>query len=87
MKFEYDSNKSEVNKEKHGIGFDEAQQLWFDENLLEAPLYFPDEIRFLCIGKIGEKYWSAVITYRSNVIRIISVGRSRYVEVEYYENS
>jgi uncharacterized DUF497 family protein len=87
MKFEYDSNKSGVNKEKHGIDFEEAQLLWNDERLLEAHLSFSDEIRFLCIGKIGEKYWSAVITYRSNVIRIISVRRSRYVEVEYYENS
>lgn len=63
------------------------QQLWFDENLLEAPLTFSDEIRFVCIGKIEEKHWSAVITYRSEVIRIISVRRSRQVEVEYYENS
>lgn len=87
MKFEYDSNKSELNKEKHGIDFDEAQQLWFDENLLEAPLTFLDEARFVCIGKIEEKHWSAVITYRSEVIRIISVRRSRQVEVEYYENN
>gem|GEM_PF-531529 len=87
MKFEYDSNKSEANKEKHGIDFNEAQSLWNDENLLEAPLNFPDEDRFLCIGKIGEKYWSAIITYRLDIIRIISVRRSRYVEVKYYENS
>ncbi|MDD2266945.1 BrnT family toxin [Sulfuricurvum sp.] len=87
MKFEYDSNKSKVNREKHGIDFDEAQHLWLDENLLEAPLNFPDEMRFICIGKIGEKHWSAVITYRSEMIRIISVRRSRQVEVEYYENS
>jgi len=87
MKFEYNSNKSELNQEKHGIDFDEAQQLWNDENLLEAPLNFPDETRFLCIGKIEEKHWSAVITYRLGAIRIISVRRSRHVEVEYYENS
>lgn len=87
MKFEYDSIKSEVNKQKHGIDFDEAQYLWHDENLLEAPLNFSDETRFICIGKINEKHWSAVITYRSDVIRIISVRRSRQVEVEYYENN
>jgi uncharacterized DUF497 family protein len=87
MKFEYDSIKSEVNREKHGVDFDEAQALWDDENLLEAPLNYPDETRFICIGKIKEKHYSAIITYRSNVIRIISVRRSRQVEVEYYENS
>ncbi|MFZ2890337.1 BrnT family toxin [Sulfuricurvum sp.] len=87
MKFEYDSNKSDANLAKHGIDFDEAQALWHDENLLEAPLNFSEEKRFICIGKIGEKHWSAVITYRSEMIRIISVRRSRDVEVEYYENS
>ncbi|MCK9373560.1 MAG: BrnT family toxin [Sulfuricurvum sp.] len=87
MKFEYDSNKSDANKAKHGIDFDEAQALWHDENLLEAPLSFSEEKRFICIGKIGKKHWSAVITYRSEMIRIISVRRSRDVEVEYYENS
>lgn len=87
MKFEYNSTKSEANREKHSIDFDEAQELWRDENLLEAPLNYPDEIRFICIGKIGDKHWSAVITYRLDVIRIISVRRSRLVEAEYYENS
>lgn len=87
MKFEYDSNKSDANREKHGIDFDEAQQLWHDEKLLEAPLNFPEEQRFICIGKIGDKHWSAVITYRSEMIRIISVRRSRDVEVNYYENN
>ncbi len=28
MKFEYDTNKSRINKEKHGIDFIEAQSLW-----------------------------------------------------------
>lgn len=87
MKFEYDSHKSSLNQDKHGIDFDEAQQLWNDENLLEAPLNFPNEERFLCIGKIRGKHWSAVITYRSEMIRIISVRRSRGIEVQYYENT
>jgi hypothetical protein len=87
MKFEYDSNKSDVNQEKHGVDFVTAQLLWSDENLLEAPLNFPDENRFLCIGKIEGKYWSAIITYRLDVIRIISVRRSRHEEIKYYENN
>ncbi|RKY52702.1 MAG: BrnT family toxin, partial [Candidatus Neomarinimicrobiota bacterium] len=31
MKFEYDIDKSRINKEKHGIDFIEAQSLWEDE--------------------------------------------------------
>ena len=87
MKFEYDSNKSDINEEKHGINFEEAQLLWQDENLLEVPLSFIDEMRHLCIGKIANKHYSAVITYRGSAIRIISVRRSRKEEISGYENS
>ena len=37
MKFEYDEQKSQINKEKHGIDFVEAQKLWQDENALVIP--------------------------------------------------
>lgn len=87
MNFEYDSNKSEINKEKHGIDFEEAKILWEDDSLLEVPLSFRDELRYLCIGKIFSKHYSAVITYRDKTIRIISVRRSRKEEIEGYENS
>lgn len=86
MDFEYDDNKSYINKQKHGIDFDEAQALWEDDNFLELPLCFPGEPRCLCIGKIGGKHWSAVITYRGLAIRIISVRRSRKEEIMHYEN-
>ena len=45
-----------------------------------------DEERFLVIGKIEEKLWSGVITYRNKNIRIISVRRSREEEIELYES-
>lgn len=87
MKFEFDTNKSESNQEKHGINFIEAQSLWNDPDLLEIPAKnIQGENRFLLIGKIGDKHWSAVITYRSDSVRIISVRRSRSKEVEYYES-
>ena len=86
MQFEYDPNKSRLNSEKHGLNFDEAQALWNDENRLEIPARVEDEPRFLVIGKIEEKFWSAVITYRGDNIRIISVRRSRDEEVELYES-
>jgi len=44
-----------------------------------------DEPRYLVIGRIGAKHWSAVITYRSENVRIISVRRSRPEEVTLYE--
>lgn len=87
MKFEFDLKKSEANKEKHGIDVLEAQALWHDPDLLEIPAKnVEDENRYLFIGKILKKHWSAVITYRNDSVRIISVRRSRSKEVNYYES-
>lgn len=84
--FEYDENKSQSNVAKHGIDFVEAQTLWNDSNLLEIPARTQDEPRFLIVGKIEDKHWSAVITYRGQNIRLISVRRSRTEEVALYES-
>ena len=86
MEFEFDKNKSEINKQKHGIDFYEAQKLWDDTELIEIPVKTIDEPRFLVIGKISGKNWSVIITYRGEKIRIISVRRSRKEEVDIYES-
>jgi uncharacterized DUF497 family protein len=86
MLFEYDLNKSQANLEKHGIDFGDAQALWNDEDRLEIPARTTDEPRWLVIGKMKGKHWSAVITYRGEDIRIISVRRSRDEEIELYES-
>ena len=84
--FEFDDVKSNSNKDKHGIDFIQAQQLWDDENLLEIPARTTDEPRFVVIGKIENRHYSAVITYRKQKVRIISVRRSRKEEVNLYES-
>ena len=86
MEFEFDPQKSERNLGKHGIDFIESQRLWNDPNLLEIPARTEDEPRSIVIGQIDGKHWSAVITYRSDDIRIISVRRSRDEEVALYES-
>ncbi len=86
MIFEFDDQKSQVNREKHGVDFSEAQALWDDPDVLEIPPRTEDESRYLVIGKIGGRYWSGVITYRQEKIRIISVRRSRAEEVALYES-
>ena len=87
MTFEYDKNKSQSNKSKHGISFDEAQELWKDPYAFEIPSsQSEDEERFLVIGQIAGKNWTAIITYRESNTRIISVRRSRAKEVELYES-
>ncbi|MEI6666654.1 MAG: BrnT family toxin [Acidobacteriota bacterium] len=85
MESEFDQSKSRLNKAKHGVDFVEAQALWHDSELLEIPLTLDDEPRSLVVGVVGEKHWSAIITYRQARIRIISVRRSRDRERELYE--
>lgn len=85
MPFEWDLEKSIANKEKHGIDFDTAKILWSDDNRVEIHVSCPVEDRWIMIGKIDNKLWTAVFTLRGNVIRIISVRGSRKKEVDLYE--
>jgi uncharacterized DUF497 family protein len=85
-KFEFDTTKSCTNFDKHGINFITAQELWGDPDLLQVKAKSEGEQRYLVIGLIAEKHWSAVITYRGDTIRIISVRRSRKAEVSLYES-
>lgn len=87
MEFEFDPKKSDINKTKHGIDFHEAQVLWDDPDFIEIPVKTSDEPRYLVMGKISGKHWSAVITYRGEKRRIISARRSRKEEVDIYEGS
>jgi hypothetical protein len=74
----------------HGLegdraGQHEAQALWLDDMFIEVPARTQDEPRFVVIGMIAGQHWSAVITYRDEKIRLISVRRSRDEEVMLYE--
>ena len=86
MEFEFDIEKSRTNKIKHGIDFIEAQLLWEDSERVEIPAKTEDEIRLMVIGIIGNKHWSAVITYRNDKTRIISARRSQREEIQIYES-
>ncbi|WP_163372932.1 BrnT family toxin [Endozoicomonas acroporae] len=84
--FEYDQNKSMANFDKHGIDFDEAQNLWEDESKIVFPASLAGEERFLMIARYKGKHWTAVYTLRGDNIRVISVRRSRTKENTCYEN-
>lgn len=86
MNFEYDPTKSATNKSKHGIDFQEAQQLWKEPFLLRIPSKYESEKRFLFIVKIEQKHWSAITTYRGETVRIISVRKAIKEEIEIYES-
>ena len=68
----------------HGIDFVEAQALWLDKSLRELRVDYQGEARFMMIGRIGSRHWTAVVTYRGDNVRLISVRRSRTEEIEPY---
>ncbi len=85
MKFEYDENKSQINKAKHGIDFVEAQNLWKDENaLIVSANIIDDEERYALISQFKDKCYTAIFTLRSDIYRIISVRRCRKNEEKNY---
>lgn len=87
MVFNYDPPKSQTNKEKHGIDFDEAQVLWLDEDRVEFPARSDTEERHALIAKRDEKIWVAFYTMRETATRIISVRRARENEEKTYYDS
>jgi len=84
--FEFDEAKSRANKQKHGIDFVEAQGLWLDGNLLRIAARSESEARFVFVGLLNGRHWSAIATFRGETIRLISVRRARPLEVEAYES-
>jgi hypothetical protein len=77
MEFEFDPAKSPCNKDKHGIDFVEAQALWLDDGLVDAPIPSEDEPCFLAIGRLEGKHWTAICALRGEAVRVISVRRAR----------
>ena len=84
MDFEFDPQKSEINKAKHGIDFVEAQKLW-KSKVVVLPARDRLEKRYLALGAMDSRHWAAIITYRGATIRIISVRRSTPSEIKMYE--
>lgn len=85
MVLEWDPVKNDANKEKHGIDFKTAKELWRDESRIEVHTPHPVENRRIIIGRLNNKHWTAVYTLRGDTIRIISVRRSREKEEALYD--
>ena len=77
IEFEFDINKSEINKKKHGIDFIEAQNLFRGDFKFYPAKNINGEKRFIISSFLDEKCWSAIFTIREGKVRIISVRRCR----------
>ncbi|MDG0980565.1 MAG: BrnT family toxin [Halieaceae bacterium] len=85
--FEYDELKSQINLQKHGISFHEAQRLWGDPERVVLRARFSSEPRWLLIARLNDLVWAAIFTERQARIRIISVRRARHQEKVLYEGN
>jgi uncharacterized DUF497 family protein len=83
LRFQFDERKSQSNKHKHGIDFDEAQKIW-SGLIFEFPIHGHSEMRYLVLGKIDGVHYTAIICYRGGLIRIISARRSNEKELQQY---
>lgn len=87
MDFEFDPAKSAANLGKHGIDFNDAQNLWEDPSHVTFEARFEDETRHGIIGLANGKLWCAIFTLRDKKIRLISVRRARDYETDQYNES
>ena len=83
MEFEYDPVKSAQNRSKHGVDFEQAKQLWLDEDRLVVPARGGSEERRALLGKMEDKLCVMFYTHRGDRVRIISVRRARPKEEKF----
>ena len=73
--FEWDSEKAKSNRRKHGVGFEEAAQI-FGSGILARHETHETEDRYVAIGLAGTKRLVVVFTQRRESIRIISARKA-----------
>ena len=88
IRFVWDSSKASLNRRKHGISFEEAQTVFYDENAIEYfdPDHSENEDRFIMLG-FSFKLRMLVVCYcmrTGNAIRIISARKATRHEAENY---
>ncbi len=85
MKFEWDEEKNRKNVERHGIGFEEALGVFFDEHRIERFDFEHswDEDRWQVLGMVGDILF-VVYTERGENIRLISARKATEKEEKIY---
>ena len=90
LRFEWDNRKAAANLRKHGVSFEEARSVFFDEQarLIDDPDHSEEEDRFVLLGLSGALRLLLIChCYRSEgeVIRIISARRATRMEAKFYK--
>jgi uncharacterized DUF497 family protein len=84
--FDWDEQKNEQNRVKHGIDFDDAIEVFYGPIILRRSDRNNEE-RWTALGHSGDLLVVVVFTRRADVIRIISVRRARKNEKREYRNA
>lgn len=89
MEFEWNEEKNQINKEKHGINFYEAKFAFKDKKriILEDIGHSESERRFYCLGKTSKGILTVRFTMRQSSIRIIGAGYWRKGKKTYEEEN
>ena len=76
MKFEWDEGKNLVHMAKHGISFEEAMRAFLDpkRKIRLNEKNSADEMRYYCLGMVGERVMTVRFTIRGSKVRIIGAG-------------
>ena len=87
MKFEWDENKRQINLQRHGIDFVDAESVFTNEVVRTIDGRFEyGEIRFLTFGLLRGEVVAMVHTETDELIRIISFRKAtRYEQTEYFK--
>ena len=89
LEFEWDGAKAAANARKHGVTFDEARSVFFDERarMIDDPDHSEAEVRFILLG-LSHRLRLLLVCHcyraRGNVIRIISARRATARESNFY---
>ncbi|WP_126446620.1 BrnT family toxin [Sulfuricystis multivorans] len=89
LRFEWDQRKAAANVRKHGVTFEEARSVFYDERakLIDDPDHSEDEERFVLLGLSSALRLPVVChCYRSDggSIRIISARKATANEARFY---
>lgn len=91
LRFEWDDRKSRLNRRKHGVSFEEAMTVFYDEyaRLIDDPEHSEDERRFVLLG-ISAKLRLLIVCHccleEKDLIRIISARKATSREALNYRD-
>ncbi len=88
IKFEWNQSKARSNLKKHGVSFEEAQSVFYDEHAVQFfdPESSSQEERFLMLG-VSENSRILLVCHcekEGEVIRIISARKATSKERKHY---